>query len=215
MTVLGIDIGGTSLKAGIVDRQGNITGKTNILVKELQEGNVNDNILLWVESIIEKYNPVSVGIGVPGLMSKLRTSIIEVEALPEIEGNEFIHGLKSKFPNQVFYFENDANAAALGTHKFCDNVDTDTFGYITIGTGIGSAVVLNGNLYLGENGNGPELGMITLSGHKTIDETSAKDGILGICKKLHSTYAKTTTIGLKNLTPKKLFAAASQMMHLL
>ena len=210
MPVLGIDIGGTTLKAGIVDYQGHISGKSNILVSELRNGNVIDNILQWVEPILENHNPASVGMAIPGLMSKSKTIIKEIPNLPEIEGEKFIKSLQFTFPEKKFYFANDANAAAWGTYKFCDEVETDTFGYITMGTGIGSAVVLNGKMYEGGGGSGPELGMIYLDNNKTIDETSAKNGMLNICRKLHSAYAKTTIINPNNLTPEKLFIAANQ-----
>ena len=210
MPVLGIDIGGTTLKAGIVDYQGNISGKSNILVSELQNGNVIDNMIEWMASIQEKYEPSSLGFAFPGLLSKSKTIIKEILTLPEIEGGAFINRLQHAFPEKKMFFANDANAAAWGTYKFCKEVATDTFGYVTMGTGIGSARVLNGKIYEGGRGNGPELGMISLDNCKTIDDTSAKQGIVDICRTLYPSLVKSTHIDPKNVTPEKLFLAAGQ-----
>lgn len=210
MKVLGIDIGGTSLKAGIVDAHGNISVRSNIFVSELRKGIVIDNIFRWLEPIIDKHSPASVGIGVPGLISKIRKSIKEVENFPEIEGHDFIQRLILKYPEQQFHFANDANAAAFGTYKFCEDVDVDTFGYLTLGTGVGSAVILDGNLYLGGMGNGPELGMLSHDNQLTFDETTGKQGVLNLCNDLHPKYAKITSIKLNELTPEKIFIAANQ-----
>lgn len=209
MQVLGIDIGGTTLKAGIVDFQGNISGKSNILVSELRNGNVIDKMIEWMASIQEKYEANSLGFAFPGLLSRSKTAIWEILTLPEIEGGSFIERLGRAFPEKKMYFANDANAAAWGTFKFCKEVETDTFGYITVGTGIGSALVLNGKIYEGGRGNGPELGMISLDNGKTIDDTSGKQGIVDICSALYPPFLKSTHIDPKNVTPEKLYLAAA------
>lgn len=209
MKVLGIDIGGSSLKAGLTDVYGVITDKTTISVQELRKGDVVDNIINWLNPIILEHQPKSVGIGVPGLLSKDKKTILEVPNLPEIEGVNLVNQLNIKYPGITFYFSNDANTAALGTYKFCSQVNTNCFGYVTIGTGIGSAVVINGTLYEGGNGNGPELGMLSLEEGKIIDDTCAKNGLVDICKKLYPSYAGTTRIRLESLTPEIIFTAAN------
>jgi len=92
--------------------------------------------------------------------------------------------LLTSFPGITFRFANDANAAACGTYLFCNEKKLQTFGYITLGTGIGSAVILNGKLYTGQNGNGPELGMLQIFGSKTVEDVCAKDGILRIAAEI-------------------------------
>ncbi|MEQ6121258.1 ROK family protein [Reichenbachiella sp. MALMAid0571] len=210
MTVLGIDIGGSSIKAGLVNTQGVISEKKTISIQELRNGNMVNNILDWIDTIMADNQPKAVGIGVPGLLSKDKRTILEVTNLPEIEGVRFVNQLYSKYPDIKFYFSNDANAAALGTYKFCPQVSTDCFGYITIGTGIGSAVIINGKLYEGGNGNGPELGMISLHNGKTIDDTAAKNGLIDICKKLYPAYQGNTIVNPDTLTAESLFRAANQ-----
>jgi glucokinase len=210
MKVLGIDIGGSSLKAGLTDVHGVITNKSTISVKELRKGDVVDNIINWVNPIILEHQPKTVGIGIPGLLSKDKKKLLEVPNLPEIEGFNLVNQFNDKYPDIKFYFSNDANTAALGTYKFCSHVNTNCFGYVTIGTGIGSAVVINGKLYEGGNGNGPELGMLSLEEGKIIDDTCGKNGLMDICKELYPSYTGTTQLRLQSLTPEIIFTAANQ-----
>ena len=210
MKVIGIDVGGSFLKAGLVNVQGVISDKKTISTKELRNGNMIDNIVNWIGLIIQEHQPNAIGVGIPGLLSKDKKSILEVTNLPEIEGESLETQLNNKYPNIKFHFANDANTAALGTYKFCSQINTDSFGYITIGTGIGSAVVINGRLYEGGNGNGPELGMISLENGKTIDDTVGKNGLIDSCKKIYSEYQENTIVSLDDLTAETLFKAANQ-----
>ena len=98
MNVLGIDIGGSSIKAGLTDVHGVIRNKSTISVEELRKGDVVDNIINWVTPIISEHQPKSVGIGVPGLLSKDKKKLLEVPNLPEIEG--FISSISS-MPNTL------------------------------------------------------------------------------------------------------------------
>lgn len=210
MKVLGIDVGGSSLKAGLVNSQGVISEKTTISIKELRNGDLINNIVNWIGHIIHVHQPNAIGVGIPGLLSKDKKNILEVTNLPEIEGVKLVDQLNIKYPNIKFYFANDANTAALGTYQFCSQINTDSFGYLTIGTGIGSAVVINGKLYEGGNGNGPELGMISLEADKTIDDSVGKNGLIDTCSKLYPEYQGNTIINLSALTVEILFKAANQ-----
>jgi len=210
MKVIGIDVGGSSLKAGLVTAQGIISNKKTISTKELRSGIMIDNVVNWIGLIIQEHQPNAIGIGIPGLLSKDKKSILEVTNLPEIEGESLVTQLNNKHPNIKFYFANDANTAALGTYNFCSKINTDSFGYITIGTGIGSAVIINGRLYEGGNGNGPELGMISLENGKTMDDTAGKNGLTDSCKKLYPEYQRNTVINLDTLSAEILFKAANQ-----
>ena len=209
MKAIGIDVGGSSLKAGLVKIDGEISDKKTISTKELRSGNMIDNVVNWIGLIIQEHQPNAIGVGIPGLLSKDKKSILEVTNLPEIEGVKLVDQLYNKYPNIKFHFANDANTAALGTYKFCSQINTDSFGYITIGTGIGSAVVINGRLYEGGNGNGPELGMISLETGKTIDDTAGKNGLIDTCKKLYPEYQKNTVVNLNTLTAEMLYKAAN------
>jgi len=178
--VLGIDMGGTAIKAGLVHADGSISAKMQIEVTQLRKGNFITDFTNWIKPVIIENGITAVGIGVPGLVSANADNISSATNIPEIEGSRFIEALISSFPDITFRFANDANAAACGTYLFCNEKKLQTFGYITLGTGIGSAVILNGKLYTGQNGNGPELGMLQVFGSKTVEEVCARDAILRI-----------------------------------
>ena len=209
MALLGIDIGGTSIKTGLVDATGVITQKASVDIAILRKGNFIENLIVWLKPIITKDNLTSAGIGVPGFVSKSRDCLIEIPNLIEIEGFDFINALKHNFPHVKFYFSNDANAAAYGAYKFCHNIKENSFGYITLGTGMGSAIIDNGKIYTGASGNGPELGMIHIFGEKTAEHIVSKDGLLELAKQqlLANTTLKST-LYFENLHTVDLYNAA-------
>jgi glucokinase len=209
MALLGIDIGGTSIKTGLVDDAGVITQKASVDIDVLRKGNFIDNLILWLRPIINKANLTSAGIGVPGFVSKSEDYLIEIPNLAEIEGYDFINALKHSFPGVKFHFSNDANAAAYGAYKFCHNIKVDSFGYITLGTGMGSAIIDNGKIYTGANGNGPELGMIHIFGEKTAEQIVSKDGLLDLAKQqLLADSTLMSTLSIENLHTVHLYNAA-------
>lgn len=209
MALLGIDIGGTSIKTGLVNSEGEITEKASVEIADLRKGNFIENVIAWLKPIINKDGIVSAGIGVPGFVSKSEDCLIEIPNLTEIEGDGFINALKHNFPGVKFYFSNDANAAAYGAYKFCKNIKEDSFGYITLGTGMGSAIIDDGKIYTGANGNGPELGMIHLFGERTAEELVSKDGLLNLAKlQLQANTTTKTKLQLQNLNTIDLYNAA-------
>src|SRR5690606_16721272 len=97
---------------------------------------------------LAKYPDVTkVGIGLPGLISKDRTTTLEIPAIPELNGYNLKKNLSEEYPNVSFYLENDASAAALGELKFGTSNPSQDFLFITMGTGIGSALVDDGKIF--------------------------------------------------------------------
>lgn len=209
MALLGIDIGGTSIKTGLVNSEGEITEKASVEIADLRKRNFIEDLITWLKPVINKAGIASVGIGVPGFVSKSGDYLVEIPNLTEIEGDKFINALKHNFPAVKFYFSNDANAAAYGAYKFCSNIKENSFGYITLGTGMGSAIIDDGKIYTGANGNGPELGMIHLFGERTAEELVSKDGLLNLAKQqLQTNTTIKTTLQLQNINTIDLYNAA-------
>ena len=118
---LGIDIGGTNVKMGIVNSE---TGKISNFYShdsvswrksEHFEERLGEAIAL---QLIEHKNITKVGIGLPGMINLARTIPIEITAIPELNNVPMVEILKKRFPNVDFFLENDANAAALGEFYF-------------------------------------------------------------------------------------------------
>lgn len=161
---LGVDIGGTNTAVGIVDKLYNLVSsvsfKTNapIAAEELC-----NNILDAAKDLCENLN-ISIediaccGIGCPGLIKNgvvINASNMKFDNVPLADMFKSISGIKTVICN-------DANAAAFGEYVAGCGKNCSSLVAITIGTGIGGGIVLNGKIYDGFNGAGAEVGHITI-----------------------------------------------------
>lgn len=176
---LGIDIGGTSIKAGVVDGQGQIIDRLTHTSQGLgTSGDPIADLSAWIiEPLCTKHAISGIGIGVPGVLSKDRSTPLEVVNLRVLEGHNLREGLQARHPGCKVRIENDANAAAVGAHIFDTSIPEDTFGFITIGTGIGSAALVDGKLFTGGSGNGLELGLFPSWGGRILEDNIGRIGL--------------------------------------
>src|SRR5690606_8208984 len=188
---MGVDVGGTHLKIGLVSREGEILS----FDKEDTKGYRDDpqgfphRFVEVMGKYLAKYPGVNkVGIGVPGLISKDRTTTLEIPAIPELNGYNLKKNLSEKYPEISFYLENDASAAALGELKFGTTNPSQDFLFITMGTGIGSALVDDGKIFKGARGNGLEMGHMLSRGNARLETLVARDGILRIMERMIHAY---------------------------
>lgn len=151
---LGIDIGGTSVKYGVYDKDGKsfFDGEYNNNLKNLEE------LFEIIDSIIENNNICGIGFSVPGFVDKKTKILSHSSAVPFLHNLNFID-IFSKRYNIPVQVENDANCAALaelwiGNGKDCDNIIC-----LTIGTGIGGSIIINKNLYYGSHSQAGEFGL--------------------------------------------------------
>jgi glucokinase len=199
MYYLGIDLGGTNIAAGIVDENYKIIKKDKTPTKAHRPiGDIMDDMATLCERLVNDCNLTFddieyAGIASPGSIDPENQVVHYANNLPMTEfaiGDE----LKARIPLKKVYLENDANAAALaeakaGAGKGCQNLVM-----ITLGTGVGGGVVINGKLYSGFNYTGAELG-------HTVIEFNGKPCSCGR-KGCFEAYCSAT--GLKNLTKEKL-----------
>ena len=159
---IGIDLGGTFIKGGIVDDLGNIV-LSHKVPTESHKGarGVAENIAALCRDLLERTNMtgddvVGIGIGVPGMIDSDRGEVIYSnnlgwENFPIAKELEAIMSLPVKIAN-------DANVAALGEAKFGCGKDYGTTVLITLGTGVGGGIVIDGKLFEGNRSAGAELG---------------------------------------------------------
>ncbi|RYF63718.1 MAG: ROK family protein, partial [Cytophagaceae bacterium] len=120
---LGIDVGGTNVKMGIVDAS---TGKISNFYSHdtgswRQSGHFIDRFGDAVAlQLLANKDVKHVGIGLPGMLNRERTVPLEITAIPEIDGVPMVDILSKRFPGIQFFLENDANAAALGEYYFAE-----------------------------------------------------------------------------------------------
>lgn len=162
---IGVDIGGTSVKIGIVDNSGNIIDKITFDTKKTNgfDDTVKE-IKNHVDFILEK-NKINnddiktIGFGVPSFISKKgRVTCVNLGWHDE----DFVNKLKKQFTEYEVYAENDATVAAVAEYKFGSMKDHDVALMLTLGTGVGGGIIINGKCFIGANNMGSEVGHIVL-----------------------------------------------------
>ncbi|MCE1189033.1 MAG: ROK family protein [Ignavibacteria bacterium] len=160
--VLGIDIGGTNTAFGLVDRLGNIIVETSIPTNNQQnEVQFFERLFPAIEEMLLKHEDsdlIGIGIGAPNANYYSGT----VEKAPNLNWSGVVP--ISKIVEEHFHvpvkITNDANAAALGEMLFGTAKGMKDFIVITLGTGLGSGIVCNGQLLYGHDGFAGEVGHI-------------------------------------------------------
>lgn len=161
---LGIDLGGTTCAFGLLDERGALSGQTQIETRQTDAPEVLlGRIAATARAIIEKAptKVEAVGIGVPGHVRHADGVCVYA---PNLSGwNDLPVGplLNEKIGLPV-YALNDANAAALGEARFGAGLGAADVLVLTMGTGIGSGLILDGELRLGASERGAEVGHMTV-----------------------------------------------------
>ncbi len=162
---IGVDLGGTNLRAAAVDRAGHQLGKHagSINLGERRESVVND-IVASIQAIRERFGAQQckgVGVAVPGFI-RIKEGIVENSAnLPSLEGFPLRDEINQKLGTPVI-LENDANAAALGEKWLGAGKEVNDLVLLTLGTGIGGGIILNGRIMRGNDGMAGEFGHMTV-----------------------------------------------------
>ena len=158
-STIGVDVGGTYIKAGIIDNRGKITQKTKTLTNaKAGRDEVIENIIKVVEKLFSKQTK-AIGIGVAGVTDRIDGVVIDTPNLP-LHDVPLAGIIKSKFKKKI-RLDNDANCFAIAEAKFGNGKKFRNVLCLTLGTGIGSALIIKGKLYQG-SGNALELGHTTL-----------------------------------------------------
>lgn len=159
---VGIDLGGTFIKGGIVNGQGEILvqDKTPTESEKGADG-VANNIANLAKNLIEKAGLTvaqlqGLGMGVPGMIDSGKGEVVFSNNLAW--EHFFIGDAVSALTGLPVKIANDANVAALGEVKFGAAKGYQHAVMLTLGTGVGGGIVLNGKLYEGNHGAGAELG---------------------------------------------------------
>ncbi len=159
--VIGIDVGGTTTKFGIVDRTGHILAQDRMPTNqhEVAEEFIHDlhaNLQPMIEKVGGDKNIVGIGMGAPN--ANFYTG--NIEYAPNLKWKGIIHmsELMEKKFGLTTKLTNDANAAAVGEMMYGCAKDMRDFITITLGTGVGSGIVINGEIVLGHDGFAGELG---------------------------------------------------------
>jgi glucokinase len=166
--IIGVDLGGTRIKLGAANQQGDIVKDINVAA-EAEKGpqSVISNIIKGCKELIDsgifpKDSVKGVGIGAPGSVDLDGGTVKYPPNFPNWGvvrlGEEVSKGLNGL----TVEVDNDANAAIAGESKFGAGKNTDNFFMLTLGTGVGGGIIIDNKVFRGVTGAGAELGHISI-----------------------------------------------------
>lgn len=162
---IGVDLGGTNLRAAAVDKNGVMLGKIagSTELKAGREAVIADMVQA-IESLrarLGQHDLAGVGVGVPGFILMDQGVIVGSNNMPEFDHYPVRDHIEQKLGAKVI-LENDANAAALGEKWMGAGRDVDDLVLMTLGTGIGGGIIAGGRVLHGSVGMAGELGHVTV-----------------------------------------------------
>lgn len=224
--LIGIDVGGTTVKIGILDETGELLNHWSIYTDTSNHGknilpditnSINQKL---VEQNIPKSEILGVGIGVPGPVDNngILNGAVNLGWTKEVEIEKDL----SKLLELPVHADNDANCASLGEMWRGSGLGAQNMIFVTLGTGVGGGIIANGKIIKGNNGGGGEIGHITVDrnddaflcncGKKGCLETlTSATGIVKVAKKHLENYDGDTILRkYSNLNAKNVFDAAKK-----
>ncbi len=162
---IGVDLGGTTVRAGLVDAAGSILRELSLST----ESERADDLFRQLTTLVRELNGdpeasgrvAAVGVGLPGLVNSGTHQVVMLPNLPDLSTIDLFNELKSLTGLPVVV-DNDSNAAAYGEFVVGAGRGASTFLYIGIGTGIGAGLVVGGKVWRGANGYAGEFGHMTI-----------------------------------------------------
>ena len=164
---IGVDLGGTNIATGVIDENYKIIGRGKVKTRaprpaEAIFDSIKEAVDMAVVNAGISYDEItSVGIGTPGSVNKDTGAI-------EFSNNLKFHNVPAKAMleerlKKPIYLENDANAAALGEAVAGSGHGVKNFVAVTLGTGVGSGIIIDGKIYRGSNFCGGEMGHMVIN----------------------------------------------------
>lgn len=220
----GVDVGGTAIKMGLFTTGGELIEKWEIKTnKENQGSQIFDDIANQIEEKlsgkgIPKSEVAGIGIGVPGPVKSDGTVVKCINVGWGILNVEQELSTRTGLPVKA---GNDANIAALGEMWKGGGRGCRNLLLVTLGTGVGGGIIIEGNMLYGSNGAGGEIGHVVVNQHETevcgcgkkgcLEQYASASGIVRMTKKALTTETRDTVLNtVENLTAKDIFDAAKE-----
>jgi len=215
--VIGVDIGGTNIRAGAVDHQGTILSRMRISTEARLGGEVILDKLQRVVSDLQKSVPdrrlKAVGFGIPGAIRSREGIVTQAPNVPSWDGLPIRKLLEDRIQCACF-IENDANAVALGEMWVGAGRGYSHICCLTLGTGVGGGVIIDGELLRGADGMAAELGHIPIQADGVRCNCESRGCLemfasaTGILQMLHSASSRDPENPLFHLSQEELTTAA-------
>lgn len=157
---VGVDIGGTKIAAGVVDEQGHVLVKARRDTDAHDPGEIERAVVDLVAQFRVDFDVAAVGVAAAGFVSADRATVMFA---PNISWRDHPLGARlASSINMPVVVENDANAAGWAEFRFGAGRDVSDMVMLTVGTGLGGAIVLNSSLVRGAHGVAAEIGHIRM-----------------------------------------------------
>ena len=223
MNYIGIDIGGTNLKAGLVDEDGRLLAVKTMKIREVSDPDALTGTLVALTRELAQEGGVpmeeiaSVGAGVPGVVDIRTGSIVYTCNLPL--RNIPLRKLFKRRLGLHLYVENDANCAALAEYYAGAGQGSKRFVTITLGTGIGAGIIHNGKIFHGGNGMAGEVGHTCIDyqglpcpcGRRGCWEAySSATALIRQARQAAAEHPESLLAGAEEITGKTVFDAADR-----
>ncbi|KYH35732.1 glucokinase [Clostridium tepidiprofundi DSM 19306] len=226
---IGVDLGGTNIAAGLVDAYGKLLHNESIpTYKEREAYDIICDIEKLITKIIDKAGTnkseiESIGIGIPGLADECTGDVIECVNLNW--HNVPLRSILEKKIGVSVYINNDATVAALAEYEAGIMKGVRNGVFITLGTGVGGGIIIDGKVYTGSNGIGSEIGHMIVGenyyncncGRNGCLETfSSSTALINYTKKLLQENNEESILNvlsdgnINNIDGKMIFDAAKQ-----
>ncbi len=179
MVSIGIDLGGTNIKAALVDKKKGFIHSISIPTHaDLGKEHVFDRIALAVKELLEEQSitPIGIGMGLPGMVSLDRQTVKNPPNLPGWKVENVAKEIEKRTGLNCV-IENDANLAALGSARYGAGKKMESFIMITLGTGVGGGIIYKNKIYRGTSGMAGELGHVIINYHGPLSNSNTRGGI--------------------------------------
>jgi glucokinase len=224
--VLAVDLGGTNLRMAAIDRQGEILYRTK---RETPRGELAGEIIrAIVESANEcrescsEFKVKAVCAAVPGTINFNEGKIITAPNLPALNGFAMVAELEKKLGIKAI-LENDANAAATGENWLGASRHFANSIFVTLGTGIGGGIIIDGRILRGTSGMAGEIGHVCVEAEGApcrcgscgcVEQYASASAIVRLAKESAAKFPESTLNYIENLTASDIFQAGESGDHL-
>lgn len=159
LSFVGIDLSGSTIRAAVIDSQGRLLEQSEA---PKESGRIVEQVAHITNSLQVSNKGISaIGIAIPGLVNRQIDRVVVSRDLPDTVRDD-LHSELGRATGLRVEIENDANAAAYGEYKLGAGQGSRNMFYITIGDGIGGAIIFDGKLWTGASGFAGEVGHITI-----------------------------------------------------
>jgi glucokinase len=157
-TTIGIDLGGTNIRGGLVKGKEITSVQSQRIKKDGSTAEIIEQLFALTANLMDE-DVAAIGIGVPGLVEEKSGVVFDVLKIPSWKQLPLKQLMEEKFGIPVL-INNDANCFAVGEYYFGKGKEGESMVGLTVGTGLGAGIMLKGKLYSGKNCGAGEFGMI-------------------------------------------------------